>query len=104
HGTYFTRVKPANGLGALVEAVGKRAAAHPAAHGHWLIDGSGIAPAAPEGVAAVSYAALTSARAALQQRMQKIYEAAVFDPEAFRTRMAQTQPGEIGLDAGDAVL
>jgi hypothetical protein len=41
----------------------------------------------------------------LQSRMQKIYEASVFDPEAFRTRMAQTQPAEIGLNAtGDGVL
>src|SRR3982751_5956963 len=37
--------------------------------------------------------------------MQKIYEASVFDPEAFRTRMAQTRPDEIGLAAGgDSVL
>jgi hypothetical protein len=37
--------------------------------------------------------------------MQKIYESSVFDPEAFRTRMAQTQPAEIGLNSGDdAVL
>ena len=41
----------------------------------------------------------------MQARMQKIYEAGVFDPEAFRTRMAQMRPEEIGLDpVSDAVL
>src|SRR5207247_661571 len=41
----------------------------------------------------------------LQSHMQKFYEARVFDPEAFRTRLAQTRPEEIGLNSGgDAVL
>jgi hypothetical protein len=104
-GVYFTQVKAANGLNTLILAVAKRAAAHPIPYGHWHIDGGAGSPAIADSVARVSYAALSPARAALQSRMQKIYEASVFDPEAFRTRMAQTQPGEIGLDAGgDAVL
>jgi hypothetical protein len=37
--------------------------------------------------------------------MQKSYEAPVFDPEAFRTRMAQTGLEDIGVNPGsDAVL
>jgi len=37
--------------------------------------------------------------------MQKIYEARVFDPEAFRTQMAQMLPEDIGLNAAaDPVL
>ncbi len=37
--------------------------------------------------------------------MQKTYEAAVFDPEAFRTMLAQIKPEEAGLNAGgDEVL
>jgi hypothetical protein len=104
-GTYFTQVKPAGGLSSLVQTVAKRAAAHPLPYGHWYIDGGISPPQVPEGVAVVSYGALSSARAALQTRMQKIYEAAVFDPEAFRTRLAQTRPDEIGLNSGkDAVL
>ena len=104
-GIYYTRVKPANGLRTLVEAVAKRAAAFPSPYGHWYIDGGISAPATPDGVSCVSYAALSSPRAALQSRMQKIYEASVFDPEAFRTRMAQTDAAEIGLNSGrDAVL
>jgi hypothetical protein len=105
HGVTYSQVKSTTGLRPLLDAVGKRAAAHPAPFGHWHIDAAPAASASPAGVTAVSYAALAPARAALQVRMQKIYEAAVFDPEAFRTRMAQTQPAEIGLDAAaDPVL
>jgi hypothetical protein len=105
HGVYFTQVKPANGLNILVDAIVKRAAGHPLPYGHWYIDGGAAVPAVPDSVARVSYGALSFARAALQGRMQKIYEAGVFDPEAFRTRMAQMKPAEIGLDSGsDEVL
>ena len=103
-GVYFTHVKPENGLAALMDAVAKRAAAHPSPYAHWYIDG-GVSPAANlQGVSCISYAALAPARAALQSRMQKIYEASVFDPEAFRTRMAQTGAAEIGLDSGHGAL
>ena len=104
HGVYFSQVKQTNGLKTLVDVVSKRAAAQPLAYGHWYIDGGAPATAAA-GVSRVSYAAIAAARANLQGRMQKIYQAKVFDPEAFRTRMAQIQPGDIGLDAGgDALL
>ena len=103
-GLYFSQVKPANGMNTLIEAVAKRAAAHPVPYGHWYIDGGSSMPI-PAGVARVSYAALSAARASLQGRMQKIYEASVFDPEAFRTRMAQIEAGDIGLNStDDAVL
>jgi hypothetical protein len=105
HGTYFTQVKSLKGLSSLAEAVAKRAAAHPVSYGHWYIDGSVSPSPAPDGVTTVSYTALSPARAALQGRMQKMYESSAFDPEAFRTRLAQTRPDEIGLDSGhDAVL
>ena len=104
HGTYFTRVQHPDGLKTLADVVAKRATAHPAPYAHWYIEG-GVGAGIPGAVASVSYAALSGARAALQSRMQQIYEAAVFDPEAFRTRMAQTRPDEIGLAAGaDPVL
>jgi hypothetical protein len=105
HGTFFAQVKAADGMDALMGAVAKRAAAHPLPYGHWYIDGSASPWPAPQGVATVSYAALSRPRAALQSRMQKVYQAAAFDPEAFRTLLAQTRPDEIGLDSRrDAVL
>jgi hypothetical protein len=103
-GTYFTRVKQTGGVAAILSAVAARAEAHPVAYGHWYIDG-GNSLAAPDGITRISYSALSGARAALQSRMQKTYEAAVFDPEAFRTMLAQIKPAEAGLSSsGDEVL
>jgi len=104
HGTYFSQVRPGDGVGAAVKAMAQRAAAHPSPYGHWQIDATPSAAPPIDGVTLVSYAALAAPRAALQTRMQKIYEAAVFDPEAFRTRMAQMRAAEIGLDAADPVM
>jgi len=105
HGAYYTRVLAADGLKTLVTAAAKRAASHRRPYGHWYIDGGSPAPAIPDGMAGVSYAALSGPRSALQSRMRKIYEARVFDPESFRTQMAQMLPEDIGLNAGgDPVL
>lgn len=105
HGVYFTHLKQTNGLDTLLELVAQRAASHPLPYGHWYIDGGAAAHRKVSTVVQVSYAAVSASRARLQNRMQKIYQAKVFDPEAFRTRMAQIQPGDIGLDSGsDAVL
>jgi len=103
-GVYFTQVKHAGGLQVLLDAVAARAAVHPVPYGHWYIDG-GASLAVGEGVTRISYNALSGPRATLQNRMQKTYEAAVFDPEAFRTMLAQIKPEEAGLNSGgDAVL
>ena len=104
HGVYYTQVKSSGGVQMLLDAAAARAKAHPVAYGHWYIDG-GAAMAAPQGVTRVSYAALAAPRAAIQSRMQKTYEAAVFDPEAFRTMLARVKPEEAGLETGgDGVL
>ena len=103
-GVYFTQVKHTGGVQVLLNEVAARAEAHPVPYGHWYIDG-GAGLAAPKNVTRVSYDALSGPRAALQNRMQKTYEAAVFDPEAFRTMLAQIKPEEAGLDSGsDGVL
>lgn len=102
-GTYFTQVKPAGGVRVLLDAAAARAKAHPVPYGHWYIDG-GAPLAAPDGMTRISYAALSAQRAAVQQRMKKTYEAAVFDPEAFRTMLAQMKPADAGFGSGDGVL
>ena len=84
----------------LLDAVRARAEAHPVPYGHWYIDG-GASLAAPKGVTRISYDGLSTARAVLQNRMQKTYEAPVFDPEAFRTMMAQIKPEEAGLNSAE---
>jgi hypothetical protein len=103
-GVYFTQVNHTGGLQVLLDAAAARAGAHPVPYGHWYIDGGTALPVA-ERVTRVSYSALSGPRAALQNRMQKTYEAAVFDPEAFRTMLAQIKPEEAGLHSGgDEVL
>ena len=103
-GVYYTQVKPEGGVRTLLEAAQARAEAHPVPYGHWYIDGGSALPVAGS-FTRISYEALAGPRAALQERMQKTYEAAVFDPEAFRTMLAQIKPEEAGLGAGgDAVL
>jgi hypothetical protein len=102
-GIYFTQVRHSNGVKTLLDAVAKRAQRQ-APYSHWYIDGGPAAPATGQ-VTTVSYSALAAPRATLQARMQKTYEASVFDPEAFRTMLAQIKPEEAGLGAGgDAVL
>ena len=101
HGVYYTQLKPAV-ADVLLAVVSKRAEAHPAPYGHWYIDG-GPAFATPTGVTCISYSALAAPRAAIQTRMQKTYEAPVFDPEAFRTMLALMKPEEAGLSS-DNVL
>ncbi len=103
-GVYFTQVKHAGGVEVLLEAARSRAQAHPVPYGHWYIDG-GASLAVPASITRISYDALSAPRATLQNRMQKTYEAAVFDPEAFRTMLAQIKPEEAGLNSGgDPVL
>jgi hypothetical protein len=103
-GVYFTQVRHENGVNTLLQAVAKRAAAHPAPFAHWYIEGAGAAPVTEGLIAQVSYAALSPLRAAVQSRMQKTFEASVFDPEAFRSTLAQTRPEEVGLNSGDPIL
>ena len=99
-GVYFTQVKSTGGVKVLLDAAIARAAAHPVPYGHWYIDG-GAGLAAPQSVTRVSYGALAAPRATIQTRMQKTYEAAVFDPEAFRTMLAQMQPEDAGFRSGE---
>lgn len=101
-GMYYTQVRSGS-VAVLLDVVRARAAAHPVPYGHWYIDG-GAAADVPAGITRVSYDALSAPRAALQSRMQKTYEAAVFDPEAFRTMLAQIKPEEAGLSGGDQAL
>jgi hypothetical protein len=99
HGTYFTQVNAPGGVAALLNALAVRAQAHPAPYAHWYIDG-GAPLRGPDAVTCVSYEALSPLRAILQSRMQKAYEAPVFDPEAFRTMLAQIKPQSAGLEDG----
>ena len=104
HGTYFSQVRPENGLRMLLDAVASRAQQHPVAYGHWYIDGGGEEPVAARGLVHFSYASLAPARGALQEKMQQTYQSGI-GPEAFRTLLAGMRPAELGMgDASDALL
>ena len=104
HGTYFSRVKPENGLALLLAAAAARAKAHPAPYTHWYIDGGREADHNPL-LTCVSYNALEPVRAALLKNMQAQIARPGMGPEELRTRLAQLTPKDLGMDAaGDAVL
>lgn len=104
HGTYFSQVKPDDGLELLLSAVEARAKAHPVPYGHWYVDG-GQELAHSERVTSVSYRALDPVRAALLKRMQMEIERPGMGPEELRSRMARLTPQDVGMGhAGDEIL
>ena len=96
HGTYFSRVKPENGLSLLLEAVAERAKAHPAPYGHWYVDG-GQAADHDSILTSISYNALEATRVALLNRIHSEIERPGMGPEALRSIMAQLRPADIGM-------
>ena len=104
HGAYFSRVRPENGLKLLLNEVAARAKAHPAAYGHWYIDG-GLEVDHDPALTCVSYGSLEPARAAVLRKMQSEIGRPGMGPETLRTLLAQVRPTDLGLPgAGDPVL
>ena len=104
YGTYFSRVKPDNGLRLLLEAVTARAKGHPVQYGHWYIDGG--EPAVNDStLTGISYGALKPTRAALLARIRSEIERPGMGPEALRSTMAQLRPADLGVHTtGNDVL
>ena len=102
HGTYFSNVKPENGVPLLVAAVAARAEAHPAPYGHWYVDG-GEQVDHSSLLTSISYQALAPTREALLKNIQGEIAKPGMGPEALRTHLALLAPGALGLH-GDAVL
>jgi hypothetical protein len=104
HGAYFAGVKPDNGLSLLLNAVEVRAKAHPAAYGHWYIDGGHPADHSSS-LTCVSYEGLEPVRAALLHNIQTEIKRPGMGPEELRTHMATLSPAGLGMSkSGDAVL
>lgn len=104
HGTYFNQVKPENGLEILLKAVADRAQAHPAAYGHWYVDGGWASNHSPL-LTSVSYQGLDPVRSALLKNMDTEISRPGMGPEELRTHMARLLPVDLGMDkSGDAVL
>jgi hypothetical protein len=95
-GVYFSQVDPGSSYNLLLETVAVRAQAHPSPFAHWCIEGAqqGI----PQGgtVASLAYDSLKPARKQLIHKMQQV-SASQSGPEILRTRMAETEPSELGM-------
>jgi hypothetical protein len=96
HGVYFNHVDPGNGYDLLLAAVAARVRAHPSPYAHWCIDGADPPAALDNQVASVAYGSLKPVRKALIHKMQQV-SATQAGPEALRSRMAETDPSELGM-------
>jgi hypothetical protein len=104
HGTYFSQVKPDDGVDLLLAGVEARAKSHPIAYGHWYVDGGAPARETPS-LTKVSYQALEPVRANLLKYMQAEIARPGMGPEELRSNLARLLPADLGMDkAGDAVL
>ena len=104
HGTYFSNVKPENGVELLLGAVEERAKTYPADYGHWYVDGGRGVRATPS-LTTVSYAALAPVRDNLLRYMQTEIARAGMGPEELRTDLARLLPADLGMNKdGDGVL
>jgi hypothetical protein len=104
HGTFFTKLNPADGLQFLLDAVEARAKAHPIPYGHWYVDG-GEAAEHSSLLTSVSYAALGGPRAALLKNVQAEIRRPGMGPEELRTHLAELKPSDLGMgNTGDPVL
>ena len=97
HGTYFTRVNPANGLRFLLDAASARAASHPLPFGHWYVDGGAQEPVSSSSMISISYGGLDRVRRALLRRIDKAVRGGIAGPEPLLTMLHKLRPEEIGL-------
>ncbi len=104
HGTYFSQLKPDDGVSLLLTAAAKRAKAHPVPYGHWYVDG-GRASEHSSDLICVSYQGLDPLRTALLKTMQGDINRPGMGPEELRTRLAHLTPADLGVaGTGDPVL
>jgi len=100
HGTYFTQIKPEDGVSAILAHASARAQKSVAQEpfSHWYVDGG--TAAATTGLTQVSYDALAPARSALLGRTQQTISSGTSGPEALRSLLAQMKPQDVGLATG----
>jgi len=104
HGTFFSQIKPDNGMALIFAAAGSRAKAHPAPYAHWYVDGALAADHDPS-LVCVSYQALEPVRSTLLKSMQKEISRPGMGPEELRTNLARLSPRDVGmLNVNDPVL
>ncbi len=104
HGTYYSRVNPADGLRMAIERAAARSQKHPARFGHWYVDGGVPAPS-PAGLERLAYRELDAVRDAVVARLRNLTLAGA-GTEARRSALMRLAPADVGLkeDGEDGVL
>lgn len=105
-GVFFDAIRPENGVRILLEAIARRAAAHPAPFGHWYIDGGAGEEVLCPALTAVSFRSLDRERATVLKKMENVIQSGSGGPEILHSLMVQLRPEEIGLNGmgNEAVL
>jgi len=104
YGTYFSQLKPDQGLEQLLAAVESRAKAYPGPYAHWYVDG-GQAATHSGNLTCVSYRGLDQVRATLLKKMQAEINRPGMGPEELRTYIARLTPADVGMEEpSDPVL
>jgi hypothetical protein len=104
HGTYFSRVNPANGLRIAIERAASRARNHPVPFGHWYLDG-GVPEPSPAGLEKLAYRELDTVRDAVVAKLRGLTLAGA-GTEARRSALMRLEPADVGLpgDGENALL
>ena len=95
-GVYFAHVDPASSYKLLLDTVTARAKLYPSPYAHWCIEGAEQGTANGSLIAAVAYDSLQPVRKQLIHKMQQV-SASQPGVEILRTRMAETEPSELGM-------
>jgi hypothetical protein len=103
HGTYFSKLKPENGLQMLIGAVNERAKSAPAPFAHWYVDGGEAVQHDPQ-LTCVAYKKLDNMRSALLREIQREIRRPGMGPEELNNRLAVMQPADLGMELADPVL
>ena len=100
HGTYFTGIKPNNGLEEILAPIESRIKAHPSPYAHWYVDGGTLhsttaASGDTRALNTISYAELNGVRTALLQKASMARSSGTVGPEDLRSMMARLRPEQL---------
>ena len=97
HGVYFPAVDATNAWPEIFRRVNDRASRYPGDFRHWYIDGGSTQRGLDQHVRAVSWESIEPVRTAVLARMHAVIASGNGGPEQLRTRMAETNPHQLGL-------
>lgn len=103
HGTYFSKLNPADGLQMLLGTVRARAASTPVPFAHWYVDG-GEAVEQDRQLTCVSYKNLDDMRSALLREIQREIRRPGMGPVELNSHLASMQPSDLGLEPANPVM